>query len=556
MKKVRFSLLVAMVMVSHALLAQAVEQGKKFLYYQRYKSAKETFEKVLASNPNDINAVYWLGQTLLLDPDLKDSVGAKALYQKALQTNGSAPLLLAGIGDIELREGKTADARQHFETAISLTKGKEIGVLNAIGQANADARNGDAPYAIEKLNQATLVKNFNNPDTYIIMGDVYRKLIDGGNAVLSYQKALSLDPKMAAAKYKIGKVYLTQNNKEYFLPAFEDAISLDPSYAPAYFALFDYWFYRDIDKAAGYFDKYLAVSDKTDENEYDRVSIIWGRKKYPEAIAAAQQDLAALGANANPKYYKLIAYAYNDEGDSVNAKINLDQYFAKQKPDNFIPKDYSFRAQVLSKFPGNDSLVMQNYQLAIDKDTSFDNKMDLIKEASDLAKRTGNKPANAFWQGRMYNLKKNPSNSDLYNWGIANYQAGNFKTADSIFCGVYETKYPSEIFGYLWCARSLRAQDDSANSGGLAVASYEKLAQQARSLDSVKYKNQAVESYFYLASYYNDIKKDKPAAISYLKKILEVDPANTTAPQFISVLEKPAKQPAQKPKPAAKPNGK
>src|ERR1700753_1664527 len=211
MKNIRFGLLlVAVVMVSNMASAQAVDQGRKFLYYQRYKSAKETFEKVLASNPNNIDAVYWLGQTMMLDPDLKDSVGAKALYQKALQTNGSAPLLLVGIGNTELREGKTADAKTHFETAISLTKAKDINILNAVADANAnpEIRAGDPTYAIEKLNLATQVKNFNNPETYLIMGDAYRKLVDGGSAVQSYQKALTLDPKLAAAQYRIGRIYL------------------------------------------------------------------------------------------------------------------------------------------------------------------------------------------------------------------------------------------------------------------------------------------------------------------------------------------------------------
>src|SRR3984957_16391863 len=122
MKKISFSLsaAIALLFTGNMLFAQSVDQGKKFLYYERFKSAKETFEKVLAANPNDINAVYWLGQTLLTAPPssgIKDSLAAKALYQKALQTNGSAPLLLVGMGNIELRDGKTADAKQHFETA-------------------------------------------------------------------------------------------------------------------------------------------------------------------------------------------------------------------------------------------------------------------------------------------------------------------------------------------------------------------------------------------------------------------------------------------------------
>jgi cytochrome c-type biogenesis protein CcmH/NrfG len=553
MKKIHFSLLAAIVMVSNVVSAQAVDQGKKFLYYQRYKSARETFEKVLASNPNDINAVYWLGQAMLQAPsDLRDSVGAKALYQKALQTNGSAPLLLAGIGNIELREGKETDARQHFETAFSLSKGKDIAVLNAIGQANADfdIKAGDPAYGIEKLNLATQIKGFNNPETYIIMGDAYRKLIDGGNAVQSYQKALTLDPKYAAAKYKIGKVYLTQNNKEYFLSAFEDAIQLDPSYAPAYYELYYYWYFHgDVDKSITYFDKYLAVTDPKPSDDYDKIGNLYAAKKYPETIAASQQKIATLGDKADPRYYKLIAYAYNDQGDSANAKKYLDQYFTKQKPEGYVTRDYSFYAQVLSKFPGNDSLVSVNYQTAIDKDTVVENKVAFAKEASDVAKKSGNKVASAKWQGVLYNLKKNPSNTDLYNWGISNYQAGLYKTSDSIFCGIYESKYPTEIFGFLWCARSKRAEDDSTGSQGLAVDAYEKLAAFARSSpDSAKYKSQILDSYFYLAGYSNDVKKDKAAALSYLNKILEVDPTNATALQYISILNRPAKQPAQKPK--------
>src|SRR3954451_15824760 len=111
--------------VFQSLHAQSVDQGRKFFYYQKYNSAKAEFGKILASNPNNIDAVYWLGQTLI---EQKDSVAAKALYQKALSSNGNAPLLLAGMGHIELLEGKTNDARQRFETAISLTKGKDIQV--------------------------------------------------------------------------------------------------------------------------------------------------------------------------------------------------------------------------------------------------------------------------------------------------------------------------------------------------------------------------------------------------------------------------------------------
>ena len=64
--KMRLGLLVAgVVSLCNIAFAQTVDQGKKFLYYQRYQSAKDMLQKVLASNPNNIEATYWLGQALL-----------------------------------------------------------------------------------------------------------------------------------------------------------------------------------------------------------------------------------------------------------------------------------------------------------------------------------------------------------------------------------------------------------------------------------------------------------------------------------------------------------
>jgi TolA-binding protein len=71
----RFFSLALTVVIGNILFAQNVDQGRKLHYYERYKGARENFEKTLAANPNNIDAVYWLGQTLLDMPN-KDSVGA------------------------------------------------------------------------------------------------------------------------------------------------------------------------------------------------------------------------------------------------------------------------------------------------------------------------------------------------------------------------------------------------------------------------------------------------------------------------------------------------
>lgn len=533
MKKYLYSLVLAAVMCGNALFAQSVDQGKKFFYYERYNSAKAELEKVLAANPNNIEATYWLGQTLI---EMKDSVAARDLYQKALSTNGNAPLLLVGTGQIELMDGKKEEARQRFETAISLTKSKDIEIFNAIGRANTQARNGDADYAIQKLTQATQVKKFNDATTYLLIGDAYRKKVDGGSAVQNYQRALDIDPKLAAAKHRIGRIYLTQQNSEIFLPAFEEAITIDPNYAPAIYDLYYYYFSRDINKAKDYYDKYLAVSDPSPENDYEKTAILYASRRYDEAINTANSFISKLGDQADPKYYKLIAYSYDEKKDSLNARKYLEQYFAKQKEDGFVPKDYEFMANILGKFPGSEAQAMENYDKAIAMDTAMASKLELMTNAAALAKKTGDRAGEAKYLGMVYTTKKDPNNVDLYNWGFANYQAAQYATADSIFA-IYTEKYPTEIYGFLWRARANQAMDTTMEKG-LAVPHYEKLGEMSLSIDAAKFKGQAVSSYFYLVQYYNDIQKDPAKALEYIEKVLAIDPANETAVKIKDILSK------------------
>ncbi|WP_205508825.1 tetratricopeptide repeat protein [Longitalea arenae] len=541
----RFISFVTMVVLgSNVLFAQSVDQGRKFFYYERYKSARENFEKVLASNPNNIEATYWLGQTML---EQKDSTAAKNLYQKALQQNGNAPLILVGMGEIELREGKTNDARQRFETAISLTKGKDVEVFNAIGRANVDAKLGDATYAIEKLNQATQVKNFKNPETYIIMGDAYRKLIDGGNAVTSYQKALSLDPKYAAAKHKIAKVYLTQRNTELFTQNFEEAIKLDPAYAPTYYELFYYWYFKDVNKAAPYLDSYIANFDQGPEIEYLRTDFLFASGKFNEAKDKALGLISQYGEKVEPRMYKMVAYACDTLQDMTCANKYITEYFAKQSPDAILPADYEELANINSKTPGQEAQAFENLKKAVDLDTVAENKVKYITKGAALAKKSGDRLQEANWLGEAYKLKKEPTQTDLYNWGMANYQAANYATADSIFCNLYQTKYPDQIYGYLWCARTVQASDTTMQSERFAPAQ-EKLAEMAMKLDSTKYKAQAIGAWAALTSYYNDVKKDAKTALSYVDRILASDPANQFANQVKPILQK-----ATKPAPATAP---
>lgn len=542
MMKHTIRLLVAVVLLCNVAFAQSVEDGKKFFYYEKYNSAKDALEKALQAKPGDVDATYWLGQTLI---ELNDIAGAEKVYQTALQGKGSDPLLLVGMGQVELMNHKGNDARQRFETAISLTKGKDIDILNAIGRANADAPDGDAKYAIEKLTQATQVRRFKEPYVYINMGDAYRKLLDGGQAVTSYQNALTLDPKLAEAEYKIGKIYVTQGNEQasIFLKHYEKAVEDDPAYAPAYYELYAYWYSRDVNKARDYFEKYKNNTDFTPSVEAEEISLVYASGDFKGAISRADEKLQKEGDKASPKLYRVRGYAYDKLGDSLNALKNMELFFEKADSSLFLPDNYVKMAEISAKFPDRLDQADTYFDKAIQMDTVMKDRIGYATAASNMYKKIGNRAKSAEWLTRILTLDPSYGKVELFYAGWENFYGEKYQTADSVF-NLYKEKYPDDVQGYYGGFRT-KWTIDSTMELGLPVQDAEKFAELA-SADSVKYKSQLLLAYGFLAGYNANQLKEYEKAIYYLDKMINLDPNNVDAKNNKEVLEKALERPQPK----------
>lgn len=536
MRKIKIISLLIALFTGNILFAQSIDEGKRFLYYERYSSAKNIFNKLIASNPNNTDAIYWLGQTYLAD---EDSVAAKTLYQNGLNTNPNAPLLMIGMGQIALMERQPAEARNRFETALSLTKSKDYNVINAIARANVDARNGDAAYAIEKMK--LIPENKRTAEMWTTLGDAYRKMTDGANAQLSYQQALTVDPNYAKASFMIGRIYQTQGlgQEHIYMQYYTDAIKKDPNYAPVYGWLQEYYYRRDINKAREYLDKYIAVSDPDSKNCYYQASFLYASGKYKESVSKANECIASGGQNPYPSLYGLKAFAYNKLGDSVNSKAFFQTYFQKQKPENLLSGDYETYGMVLLKFPGNEALASSYIEKAINMDTLESDKITLINNIAGNFLASQNYNAAGDWYSRILNIKKDVTKTDLFNAGYNYYKGANYKTADSIFI-IYQQKYPEDILGWQLGAYS-KAYMDSTGALGLAKSDYEKVIQLATvSTDTARAKQQLTTAYNYMLAYYVK-NKDYPAALLWNEKILAIDPTNAQALSNKTALENAVK---------------
>ncbi|MFN0082418.1 MAG: tetratricopeptide repeat protein [Ferruginibacter sp.] len=556
MKKVLFA--VALVLFAGASFAQTIEDGKKFLYYERYKSAKDVFQKLEAANAADEVAAYYLGQSLI---GLEDVAGAKTLYQQKLAASPNSPLILAGMGNVELLEGKTADAKNRFETAISLSAGKRIDVLNAVGAPNSDPeiKNGDANYAIDKLKLATTIKGFKDPEVLANLGDAYRKVGDGGAAIQSYDAALKLNPNYARAIYRKGRLYQSQGRAQenLYTSFYNDAIAKDVNYAPVYNTLFNYYYEIDVPKSAQYLEKWLAASDDDPKACYYRASIQYAQGLFAQAIGKADECITTGGTAVYPNLYGVKALAYNRLGDSLNAKKSYEEYFKKQLPSKVGAGDYSSYAMILLKFPGNEAEAAGYVEKAVALDSIENNRVSYLKTLANSYRTQKNFKESAKWFNQVLNVKKNYSNVDLYNAGYDYFRAGQFDSSIAVF-NKYTAKYPDDIFGYYMIAKANGGIDTTLTTG-LALNSYLKAIEIGeKATDPSKVKDQLVGAYTFMMQYSYNIKRDQATAISYADKALALDPTDAQSiknKDFVAKNDPNAKAsaPATKPTPKQKP---
>jgi len=516
------ALMFAAVFAVQCLTAQVAE-GIKLLHYEKNKSAKEVLQKNYDANSKDPQAIYWLGQAFLagngIEVSKEDVAAAKALYQKGLQELGSDAWLLVGMGHVELREGGDLNsAKQKFEQAITATtetKGKNkgkpnAGILTAIGRANADgdSKMGDPVYGIDKLKQAATL-DLVNPDIYIYMGISYQKMggENGGEAVKAYTEAITRDPKSALAMFRIGKIYQSQNNVELFEQFFDNAKTADPAFPPVYYSLYQYYSEKDVTKAKGYLDQYVQSADKDSRNELYQADYLFRAGKYDESLAKAKELDAAVGVKAVPRLGVVYAYNYLRKGDSLTSKKYIEEFLATAPATEVQASDYKLGVEVLTKFPGNETLASSYIEKALAVDTVKANRVAFINAAADMFGKAKSYQAQLSWMKKGMELKGELTEFDYYKLTSSAFAA---KAYDQVieFSKPYMAAFPDKPQPYSFFKRATMA---SGTDTALIIKNLNYLDSVYAKVDLEKHRKAIfLDEYFkinYYVNLFNEIKK-------------------------------------------------
>ncbi len=519
-------------------LTQTLDQAKQFIYYEKWNSAEDALKKILTSQPDQPDVYYYLGELYMNENKDREAEAilqkAKELEEKNSFSSKDHPLVSVAWAHWLLNQGKKEDADKELNDLLIATKYKNVDLLTAAAKVYISSPNGDPGKAIDLLEKAEK-RNKKNATVYLLLGDAYRKQLDASSAFKLYNQALEFDPSLAEAHHKLGEIFKSQDNAELYVPQFTDAVKADKEYVPSLLELYNYYFYSgNFDQAKQYMEQYMATADPSIQTDYMKADLLYVTKKYPEAIQTAQKIIQDQGDSAKPRLYKMIAYCYNEQRDSVKALEAINTYFSKEDEKNYVMKDYDLKAALLEKNNQKSDAVTW-YKKALAVAQKDDEKEQYMRKIATLCKATKNYLEESDWREKIYMQTKSPNNVDLFNWGLSLYFAGNFQHADSVF-GIYATKYPTQLFGYMWRARCNVAIDTSMELG-LAIPHYEKLIELAEA-DKQANKSVLIGAYSYLGGYEANIKKDYDKSLEWFNKILEIDEGNADALRYTETLRK------------------
>jgi tetratricopeptide (TPR) repeat protein len=555
MKKTLFTV-IALALTAIAVKAQTLQDGINHLYADRFKSATDVFQKLLAANPNSEEAIFWQGQVYF---DMDDNAKARQFYQKALETSGSQPMILVGLGHSDLMDNKFSDARAKFDAALAASntkKGANAIVQTAIGRALVDAKGADYNYAVQLLEAAHLA-NPKNTETILQLGNAYRKQGEGsggGKAFETYRKALVVDPAFAVADLRMAKMFETQKNWDLVLEYLNSAVKRNPKFAPAYYELFFYHLYRrQYDEAEKNVDAYVTSSDPSWENDYLKAQICYAKKDFACAIAKGEAVVAATGENTKPRVLRSLALAYMENNDPANAKKNIDKYFSKDKdPDKF---SYETLLAILLKSGGTPDEILGAYVRGAKVDTVQSDKIEFLKKGITYFRELKMRDKEAMLIKELIPLRKTPIINDYFDLALAHYFTPNYANSRDAALVMID-KFSEQVYGYEWAVNNSKILD-TVRKDSIYVPDLLKMEAFAAK-DSVKYKKQYLNAARSLANYYFSDLKHREKSIEYLNKWKAVDTANAqTVDSYIKYAEswKPGIQVTPAPKTTTPPTG-
>jgi putative PEP-CTERM system TPR-repeat lipoprotein len=236
------------------------------LHYQQdqLNQAEEALRHYTKAQPKHAEALALLGATLIKKKEPQQAI---ELLKTALEQDPDQPRLLALLGSAQLQAGKSADGLATLERASQLAPdAAAIHAQLALGRLSQ----GNAEGAVTDLQKAVDIGGVAQADVLLVMARLHKKDFDA--AIKTAQALAQKQPKDALPHNLMGAAYIGKQQPAEARRAFEQALTLQPGFAPAQLN--------------------LARLDQIEKKPED------ARRRYQEVLTQDPDNLAALLALA------------------------------------------------------------------------------------------------------------------------------------------------------------------------------------------------------------------------------------------------------------------
>ncbi len=322
-----------------------MNQFKQALEFHRcgnLTSAKEIYERLLVSHPENAEVLHLLGVIALQTKDFPRAIG---LISKALVINPQMPNAFSNLGNVYMEQKELDKALKCYECAL------KIDPLFADALSNT----GNIYYAQGKYTEAlnfynrTIEINAYHADAYYNRGNIFLYFSKNSAAASDYSKALAIDPSIVDAYLNRGQAHKKMGNYPAALADFFRVIEMQPRYAEAYYHRAVTYFADNNHTLAALEDLKKAAQLKPDL-DYLLSAIFFNKKAF-----ADWADLETLGdtilkiSNSGGKSFT--PFAFISHYDSLRQQLQVTQSWM-----NLQPKEVGSGLALLEKLPRGEKI--------------------------------------------------------------------------------------------------------------------------------------------------------------------------------------------------------
>jgi len=595
LKKVILSGVFIALIVPVKMIAQDLNSAILLTKSEQYDQADAIYKSLVEKEPANAKNYFFLGENYLLTY-FADTVSnslteytnlAKNIFQKGTEANPNDPLNYVGLAKVAffLGDEKTAvemraKAKSFLLPYKNLKKisppAKEYAfALAKIAESYIKDGDADTATALPLIREAIKIDN-KNEDIFLIAGDLYMVKTDGSNAIKHYNLAQFVAPNSPTANMKIGYVYFKGRALPSAIQRFEEAISLDENYAPAYRELGQvYWLANRLEQSKEYYKKYLELTEGNIPAKTRYVNSLFYAGDYDEVVKNVEEILAV--DNSRAYMNRLAGYSSYEKKDAdlEKAQMYMEELFKSVSADRILWKDHYYLARILMKKHQDYPKLLAEYENLkgqLDKEQARYNSAPAatktkLKPALDeltakvanlsetiskadkeldkgfaeyeevLKMRPQDKGVLSEMSGYYYNYKRynmaakamarliDPQKFDPEAYmrvGRTFYNGENYKAADSVFTLILD-KDPEYLPALVQISRTYSRMDPDTKMG-LAKPKFERVLQVAQK-DSLKNSGEILEALDYLG-YYTMEKGNYSQSKDYYSRMIALNPEN------------------------------